>query len=164
MRDVNEIILCEASEKGKVVVNHCLNKGCRINTLKLEKLLIIIHGMMLAHHKKPFFKNSIVPTKNGLRIPEVDRDFIINVISFDKKFDEQIAFLDREWEMTEYIINTYGKMDTFELDTEFGLKQLNNKLLNEQHLCKAIVDGYLAYEFGKRFDVDFHLATEGRYL
>ncbi|MFQ6724517.1 MAG: hypothetical protein ACLRFE_04230, partial [Clostridia bacterium] len=121
MRDANEMVLCEASEKGKVVVNKCLNRGYHINTLKLEKLLIIIHGLMLVHHNKPFFKNSIIPTKNGLRIPEVDNDFIINAISFDKKFDEQIAFLDREWEITEYVIKKYGKMNTFELDAEFGL-------------------------------------------
>ncbi len=52
---IDRRILCQASEKGKIVVNECLDRGYDIDTLKLEKLLILMHGIMLSAYGDPFF-------------------------------------------------------------------------------------------------------------
>ena len=56
----NRKILCEASEKGILVVNKCLEQNIPINTIKLQQLLIIIHGTMLSKYATPFFKQNVV--------------------------------------------------------------------------------------------------------
>lgn len=49
-----------ASERGKYIVNKCIEKGYKINTLKLEKLLILIYGTILSKHQKHFFQEDIM--------------------------------------------------------------------------------------------------------
>lgn len=111
-------VLCGASEKGKIVVNRCLDKGYYINTWKLEKLLIIIHGIMLSKYGKPFFTEKITAEEHGLMIPQVDSDFIINAIAFKEKVIEYISLLEKEEETLNYVVDTYGKLDAFEIENQ----------------------------------------------
>lgn len=101
-------ILCEASEKGKIVVNKCLDLGYKIEPLKLEQLLILIHGMMLAKYNEPFFKQEIISTEYGLVIREIERDFLEYDSGFEEKLQDYILLSDNEEKTVEYIIKRFG--------------------------------------------------------
>lgn len=123
---IQNCVLCVASEKGKIIVNRCLNKGFHINTLKLEKLLIIIHGCTLARYNRPFFPENIVTTQYGLMIPQVDEDFSIHSLEFNEQLEELIFLLDAEEEVINYVVNKYGNCDAFELDEMNELQALKD--------------------------------------
>jgi len=47
-------IMDEASEKGVIVANKCIEKGIQLSAIKLELLLILMHGRMLSKYQKTF--------------------------------------------------------------------------------------------------------------
>ena len=69
--------LCEVCEKGKIVINKCLDKGYAINTAKLEKLLILMQGTMLAKYNKPLFRQDVVAVYVGLVVKELSRQLLV---------------------------------------------------------------------------------------
>jgi len=123
-------ILCEASEKGAIVVNKCLNRGFEINTIKLEQLLILMHGRMLSLYNKPFFSQEVVARTHALMIDKVDKDFRIYAMEFKEKLEEYICLLEKE-EVMNYIIEKYGNLDFFELKELPVLKNLKDLFSKE---------------------------------
>ena len=124
-------ILCEASEKGVIVVNECLNRGIQINTIKLEQLLILMHGRMLSLYNKSFFSQEVVARTHALMIDNVDKDFRIYAIEFKEKLPEYICLLEKEEEVMNYIIERYGNLDFFELKELPVLKKLKDLFSKE---------------------------------
>jgi len=124
-------ILCEASEKGVVVVNECLNRGLEINAIKLEQLLILMHGRMLSLYNKPFFSQEVVARTHALMIDKVDKDFRIYAMGFKEKLEEYICLLEKEEEVMNYIIEKYGNLDFFELKELPVLKNLKDLFSKE---------------------------------
>ena len=53
-------IKCMVSEIGKIVSNKCLNQNISLNTLKLERLLILMQIEYIRTTRKAFFQESIV--------------------------------------------------------------------------------------------------------
>ena len=122
---INLGVLCSASEKGKIVVNECLRKGLNIDTLKLEKLLVLMHIKMLTEYRKPLFKEEVILFNHGLGIKEVDEDFrFVLGPDFNEKIVEYICLLDAEEKVMNEVIRDYGKCDVFELNEVWQLKKL----------------------------------------
>jgi len=119
------MILCKASEVGKIVVNRCLDRGILINTQKLEKLLVLMQIECIKRLKKPLFTEEIVVWKCGVVIKEVDSDFMRYAICFDERQEEFITLLEKEEESVEYILKVYGHMDVFELNRLYVFKKLD---------------------------------------
>lgn len=154
----NRKILCGASEKAILVVNKCLDKNIPINTMKLEQLLIIIHGIMLSKYNTPFFKENVVAFQHALLIREVDADFRINAMNFKEKIEEFICLLDAEEQTVDEVITNYGKNDAFDLMAKKELKLLKeicrfegiegacNVVPNE--LIEKVFDYYKFYDVG----------------
>ena len=118
-------VLCSASEKGKIVVNECLKRGLTIDTLKLEKLLILMHIKMLTEYRKPLFKEEVILFHHGLGIKEVDEDFrFILRPGFNEEIVEYICLLDAEEKVMNEVIRDYGKYDVFDLNEVWQLKKL----------------------------------------
>ena len=128
---MNTDVFCLASEKGVVVVNECLKKGIEINTLKLEQLLILIHGIMLSKYNKPFFYENVVARDFSLMIQEVDEDFRAYGIEFKEPFEEYITLLEKEEEVMKYVIEKYGNLDFFDLNEFCVLKKLRKRFIEE---------------------------------
>lgn len=131
-------VLCEASEKGAIIVNECLKRGLQINTMKLEQLLILMHARMLTLYKKPFFKQQVIVREHALMIDEVDEDFRIYAFEFKEVMEEYICLLEKEEEVMNYIIDNYGELDFFDLRDSYVLKKLREHYkdlfsLEEQH-------------------------------
>jgi uncharacterized phage-associated protein len=118
------MILCKASEVGKIVVNKCLARGIFINTRKLERLLILMQLECLERSKKPLFTEDIVIWKSGIAIPKVDADFLCNAIGFTEEQTPYILLLEKEEEAVEYVLKEYAYMDSFELDLLYAIKNL----------------------------------------
>ena len=124
-----EFWLCKASEVGKIVVNKCLERNIPINTQKLEKLLVLMQLECIERSGKLLFPEDIVVWRSGVAIEEVDKDFMQYATGFDvKPQPEYIALLDKELESVEYILDSYGDKDAFELNELPIIKEL---------ICKA---------------------------
>ena len=108
------MILCKASEVGKIVVNKCLARGIPINTSKLEKMLVLMQLECLELSKKPLFTEDIVFWECGVSIPKVDADFLCNAIGFTEEQTSYIILLEKEEEAVEYVLKRYGHMNFFE--------------------------------------------------
>jgi len=128
IRDV--LCLCIASKKSVIVANECLKKGLRINALKLEYLLILIHGKMLSQYNKPFLNQNVVVKNHNLMIEKDDKEFVAYDVRFDEILREHITLLEKEEEVMKQIIEEYGEFDVFELKEHPVLKTLNESFYN----------------------------------
>jgi len=142
-------ICCIASEKGKKIVNKCIDNNIEINTLKLEKLLILVHGKMLSMYQKPFFNENVIATKHGLMIKEVDRDFIRYVFRCNEKLVEYICLLDDEEEVVNSVLREYTNRDGLDLNSVIELKVLSEICYEEGK--KNIVPNELIKEVFTRY-------------
>ncbi len=124
-----KIFTCLTSERAKIVVNRCLDLGLEINTQKLQKLMVLMQGKMLSDYDKPFIEEEIKATKCGVMIPKVDNDFMRYAVGCNKKLEEYICLLEREQEVIDSILNSFGNMDTFELNDLLSLKAINSFVL-----------------------------------
>ena len=88
--------------------------------------MVLMQGKMLVDYDKPFFEETIKATKCGVMIPKVDQDFRRYACGCDKKIIGYICFLDREQEVMDSILNSYGHMDSFELRELLSLKAINS--------------------------------------
>ena len=136
------MILCKASEVGKIVVNKCLARGIFLNTVKLEKLLVLMQLECLERSKKPLFTEDIVVFKGvGVVIPQVDRDFLVNAVEFTEEQTSYIVLLDKEKESIEYVLERYGHMDSFELESLYAIKKLDD--LSIERNGKRVIPAFL---------------------
>lgn len=142
---------CLANLIGRNVVNKCLEKGYSINTLKLEKLLIVMQGVALAGTGKPMFQEAIVPSKTGgLRIKEIYEEFIAGSAGFEDKVDEWIVLLEKQESVVDSVLNKCGKLDALDISDKYGLNKLNHQLLEDGITDKNIINGMLMGMFEKR--------------
>ena len=123
---MNRKIMCEASEKGVYVVNKCLEKGYQISEIKLEQLLILMHGTMLSLYQRPFFRQNVVAIPQTLMIEEVDKNFLVFTKEFKERIPERICLLQDEEKVMNHIIEKYGNIDFFELNNRKSLTVLRN--------------------------------------
>jgi len=117
-------ILCSASEFGKCIVNKCLNLGYSINTMKLEKLLVLAYGKYLCETGKKLFNEKIEICDHGVRIDEVEKDFLRYGIEFDTRFYEWYLLLDAQEKVLNTVVDIYGYMDVFEINDLPRLQKL----------------------------------------
>ena len=117
-------ILHLSSEKGKFIVNDCLDNKLFINTLKLQKMLIIAHGEMLSRYDKPLFKEKVMTSEYGLFIPEVEKDFLMYENEFNKKLPIYVSFLEHEEDTMNEIIEEYGSFGPLKLNNVEELQKL----------------------------------------
>ncbi len=136
---------------GRKVINKCLERGYEIDTLKLEKLLIVMQGVTLAGTGKPMFDEAIVPSKTGgLRIKEVYEEFIAGAAGFDKEVDEWIVLLERQESVVDSVLDKCGTLGAREISEKYGLNKLNAQLIQDGIGDKNIINGMLMRMFEKR--------------
>lgn len=140
-------LTCMASEFGKIVANKCLDKNISLNTLKLEKLLILMQVECIRKTKKALFKETIiVPNQYNSKIKEVDEDFLpyaagMNMIPNDTRFCYYTMFLMKQEEVVDSIIDRYGNLDSWELEKTEDI-QLMHKIseeLNTQNIQPPLI-------------------------
>ena len=144
---------CMVSEIGKIVANKCLDKNILLNTLKLEKLLILMQVEYIRETSKAFFQETIiVPNQYNTIIKEVEKDFLpyhirMNSIKNDTRFCEYINLLMKQEQVVDSIINIYGDLDAFELEKTPDI-QLIHKISEELNI-KNIQPSLVFYGLGR---------------
>ena len=123
-----------------------------------------MQGVTLAGTGKPMFPEAIVPTKTGrLKIEEVEKEFIANVIGFDEKVDEWIVLLERQQSVVDSVLNKCGALDAFDIANKYGLNKLSRELLKNGVRDKDIINGMLMGMFEKRVKVSDKKLTQIEY-
>lgn len=125
-------ILHLSSEKGKFIVNKCLERKLFINTLKLEKLLILTHGEMLSKYGQEFFKEKVIAVEHGLILRDVERDFLMYENEFNKQLKPYIHLVGHEEEVVNEIVEEYGSFGTLKLNNLKELQMLKNVYYNNK--------------------------------
>lgn len=129
--------LCKASEIGKIVVNKCLKMGIKINTQKLEKLLVLIQSKCIEDSGLPLFGEDILIWDCGVIIKEVDGDFREYSIEFDKYLNEKIVLLNSEKKYINDVLEKYGNLAACDLNKLcLGLKNITFQLSENKTLEK----------------------------
>ena len=152
--------LCEVCEKGKIVINKCLDKGYSINTAKLEKLLILMQGTMLEKYNKPLFRQDVVAVDAGLVVKKLSQQLLLYEEKIGEGFAEKIgiyiAILQTEEHVMDEIIDKYGMLDFFELNSDKKIRKISELCYTEgyknivpQELMRKV---FLYYKFNE-FDV-----------
>ena len=139
--------MCKACEIGKVVVNRCLKKGLKIDTAKLQKLLVLMQGFFLARYNDTLFPEDVIMWPCGVAIKEVDSQFRSFSMGFKEDLPSYIAVLEREDEIIEFVIENYGQKDVFELRKDPKLSALvinydeskKNEIINLDTIRKVFV-------------------------
>ena len=147
-----DAIRCKASEIGKIVVNKCIDNSIKINTIKLERLLVLMYGKLLSEYNKKLFKENIICTDNGLKIKEVDRDFIEYAVSFTNKFVEYICLLECEEKVMDDVLKKYGKLSSSELNELYPLKTLQK--IYEENITNVISPSLIKEVFSYNYYVN----------
>ena len=111
-------IMCKAGEVAKIVVNKCIDRDFAVNTQKLQKLLVLMQVDCIRRSGKPLFKEDIRIWDCGVAIKEVDDEFSDYAEGFSEKQEEFITLLEAEAASVDYILNSYGKLDAFELSQQ----------------------------------------------
>lgn len=116
--------MCKACELGKVVVNRCRQKEYRIDTAKLQKLLVLMQGVFLSRYNETLFPENVIMWPCGVAIKEVDTQFRSFSMGFNEDLPSFIAVLEKENEVIDYVIEKYGMLDVFELKKDPRLSAL----------------------------------------
>lgn len=99
----------------KEVVNECINRGIKINTSKLNKLLYFMQRLHLEKYNKPMFTNTIIATHNGPSITDLWDFFPEGILGFEKKYEKEITLLMSHDDVAEEILELYGDYSPNEL-------------------------------------------------
>ena len=149
---IYDSVRCKASEIGKIIVNKCLNSGIKINTIKLEKLLVLMYGKLLSEYDKKLFNEIVVCTDDGVKIKEVDQDFIPYAVEFTNKFAEYICLLEIEENVIDDVLKQYGKLSSPELNELYLLKTL--KKICEKNITNVISASLIKEVFSYNYYVN----------
>ena len=131
MQNLDEIC-CLASEMGKVLANRCKDKGVYISTAKLQKMLVIAHGVMMASYNKPLFFEKVSLMEHGVAIKEVEDDFKTE-IKYDKEFKTFVLLQACQSKVLDDVIDCYGKYDSFELNDLKEMRKIEKFLEEGEH-------------------------------
>lgn len=153
--DMNKI-LCEVSEKGKSVVNRCILNGYEVEPFKLQYLLIIMHGTMLAMYDKPFFRQNVYANEKRVFIDEISRDFLKYATRCDEMLKERLFLTKDEEKVVREILEKYGNVSLNELINLRELKILSEVCYDKEtdksvvvpnELIKQVFLYYTFYEY-----------------
>lgn len=122
----NPCFLCKASEIAKYTINDCLNRGYKIDTPKIQKLLTIMHGEYLAKYEQPLFPEDIEVWECGVAIRKVNNDFKSYLFGITEKQTCYLALLDNELSVINSVIEKYGMKDVFEISEDPRLRYIRD--------------------------------------
>lgn len=117
------------SEIGKIFANKCLKLGYDINLKKLENLMLVIHGKMLIDHNHPFLVSEIVSTERGIRIPQLEKDFIQYCVSFSDELQEYVPLTKKPTKAIDHVIKICGHLTANEISSKAGFNLLHQYCL-----------------------------------
>lgn len=138
--------LCKASETAKIITNKCLEKGYNIDFVKLQQLLTLIQGTMLARYNRTFFQEDIYNLATPF-ILEVHLDILRNNIKLERNQTECV-FSDEEESVVDEILERFGIYDCNSLKTTFVLNVLDKISTEKETIIPIEYLKIVFFEFG----------------
>ena len=100
---------------GVVIINECLDRGYKINTSKLMKLLYYMQKLHIERYDEPMFTNEIIAWSTGPCIPDVRKFFYYGMLGFNEKVKNLITLMDSHRDVANIILKEYGALTPTEL-------------------------------------------------
>jgi len=122
--------LCKASETAKILINKSLDRGYDIDIIKLQQLLTLIQGTMLARYNKIFFPEDIYCLEFTI-IKEVHHDILSKQIILEKTNTDYVLS-DEEKSIVDEILDRFGIYNHDTLKTTFVLSVLDKLYFNKE--------------------------------
>ena len=141
--------LCEASKIAKIIINKCLDKGYNLDIIKLQQLLTLIQGTMLARHDRTFFPQDIYNLETPIII-EVHKDILTQDINLEKNNTEYTMSAEEE-SVVEEILERFGIYNCNTLKTTFVLNVFDKIRTGKESIIPIEYLKMVFFEFG--FDV-----------
>ena len=113
---------------GEVIINESLDRGIKINTSKLMKLLYLMQKLHMQKYGTPMFTDKVIATVNGPYIENIANYFIAGRLGFNDYVEERIVLKDSHEDVSNSILDKYGNLNPSEL----------MKLCQEDGLFKTI--------------------------
>jgi len=107
---------------GAVIINECLDKGYKINTSKLMKLLYYMQKLHILKYDEPMFTNEIIACETGPCILDVREFFCYGMLGFNEKIKRVITLMDSHKDVANIVLKEYGALSP----TELMLKSLED--------------------------------------
>ncbi len=151
----------------RYVIFQCLDQGYRINTAKLEYLLILAQGYMAASKSKKLLDDDIiVPIVGRLELPSVERDYIYGIAGFkDKEQYEDNVELDSD--VKEVLNSVISRYADFNLENLIGNTVLENlqktyHLENQNNIIpfEVLKNSFIQYSKTYNFDTYYLRSPE----
>ncbi len=115
---------CKVTEVAKIIINRCTEKGYSIDDVKLQQLLTLIQGTMLAKYNIPFFTQDIYVFESPI-IKEVLYGIITKEINFEVNINNDCVLSSEENLVLDEIINKFGIYDSDILKNLLVLNVIN---------------------------------------
>lgn len=141
--------LCEASKIAKIIINKCLDKGYNLDFIKLQQLLTLIQGTMLARYGRTFFPQDIYNLETPI-IVEVHKDILTQDINLERNNPKYTMSIEEE-SVVEEILERFGIYDCNRLKTCFVLNILDKIRTEKENIISIEYLKMVFIEFG--FDV-----------
>lgn len=100
---------------GAVIINECLDRGYKINTSKLMKLLYYMQKLHIERYDEPMFTNDIIVWETGPCIPDVWETFYYGRLRFSEKVKQLITLMNSHRDVANVILKEYGELSPLEL-------------------------------------------------
>lgn len=129
----NQESLCKASEIAKIVINKCLEKGYTMDIIKLQQLLTLIQGDMLAKYNITFFPQDIYFLETPT-IKEILNDISEKKINLEKNKKSNYVLSIEENYVIDEIIKRFGIYNSNTLKTSFIFNILDKIYLKKEDI------------------------------
>ena len=138
--------LCEASKIAKIIINRCLDKGYNLDFIKLQQLLTLIQGTMLARHDRTFFPQDIYNLETPI-IVEVHKDILTQDINLERN-NPKYTMSTEEESVVEEILERFGIYDCNTIKTSFVLNVLDKIRTGKETIIPIEYLKLIFIEFG----------------
>lgn len=129
--------MCKACELAKYTINECLDRNLKIDTPKVQKLLVLMQGIHLYRYGKYMFREKVEIWECGVAIREVHKAFKQYIFGINERQNCYIMLLDDEEEVLNEVLDTFGTMDVFEISQDPRLKKLVERFYVENQAVEV---------------------------
>lgn len=139
--------MCKSCEIAKYTINMCIDLGLKIDTPKVQKLLVLMHGKHLAQYGEPLFPENVEAWECGVAIREVHKAFKSYVFGIEDRQECFLMLLNSEENIVHEVIKKFGKLDVFEINQDNRLRIIketyfdgNSAIVPNNFIRKVFID------------------------
>jgi len=98
-----------------IIINECINRGYKINTSKLMKLLYYMQKLHIQKYGEPMFTNEIIAGEFGPYIADIMSFFPYGALGFKEEVEQPVILLRSHEDVASMVLDEYGSLEPIEL-------------------------------------------------